>query len=265
MHNREWVTSRLLGEIPGIRHGMSTRSGGVSLGPFHSLNLGLHVGDDLACVRHNRRLACKDLGFGLEDWVSGEQVHGAQVRVVTQDDRGRGAFDHGDAIAGLDGLVTDQPGVLLAGYFADCVPLIAVDPNGPRIGIGHAGWRGTIAKVAANLVLEMKSAFASDPGNLRVWIGPSIGPCCFEVSAEVAAMFESAGLGQYVHFSIQGRFTIDLKGVNEHLLAEVGVKPSHIEVSSLCTMCESGRFFSHRASGPLTGRMAALVGIQAAS
>lgn len=255
----ELTTSKLLGTVAGVRHGFTTRRSGVGSPPYDALNMGLHVGDDEAVVVENRRRALAALGFTLEDWVSGEQVHGARVVPVTAADRGRGAVNHAQAVEGADGLITDSPGVLLAGYFADCVPLLVVDPKGLRVGIGHAGWRGTVDNIAGTLIQSLVDAYGSDPTEVVVWIGPAIGPCCFQVGPEVAERFQQTGLGAYVRRG-EG-LSIDLPAVNKHLLVAAGVPIDHIEVSQVCTACHTDRFFSHRALGPKTGRMAALIGI----
>lgn len=253
------IHSRLLDQVEGVRHGFTTRHHGVSSPPFATLNLGLHVGDENESVIENRRRAVSALRFTLDDWVSGEQVHGARVARVGADAKGQGAFSHKSAVEGADGLITDVPGLLLAGYFADCVPVFVVDPEGPRIGLAHAGWRGTLGNVAGNLIEALRDAFGTDPARARVWIGPAIGPCCFEVGADVASQFRAAGLSTYVDEG--DTVAIDLHAANRHLLVAAGVMPEHIEVSGDCTACHTDRFFSHRALGPQTGRMGALIGI----
>lgn len=255
----KWITSPLLSQVHTIRHGLSTRHGGTSAGPFSSLNLGLHVGDDPDAVLENRRRVCTALGFDLPDWVSGEQVHGASVAVVERADRGRGAFSWPESLPGVDGLVTDQRGTLLAAFFADCVPLMLVDPKGPRVALGHAGWRGTLANIAAKLVHALKEAFGTNPADLLAWIGPSIGPCCFHVSPELAARFARDGYAAFV--TSGSEYVVDLQGINRRQLENAGVPSDHIDVSTLCTSCRTDQFFSYRAAGGQTGRMAALLGI----
>lgn len=248
----------MLSDVPRIRHGFTTRSGGVSSPPYDSLNLGLHVGDVPSAVSDNRSRACGALGFSLDDWVSGEQVHGASVLRVTGELRGRGARAHNTSLPGVDGLVTDTPGVLLAGYFADCVPILIADPQGPKVGIAHAGWRGTLAGIARNLVRTLEESFGSPPERLVAWVGPAIGACCFHVGLDVAELFARAGFGDF----ISDGPSIDLKGINRELLVAAGLDPAHVEASNLCTACSTERFFSHRALGPRTGRMAGLIGIE---
>ncbi len=255
------IRSRLLGQVDGVLHAFTTRRHGVSHPPYDSLNMGLHVGDDPNAVIENRRRAVAALGFTLDAWVSGEQVHGTRIIRVTADDKGKGALRHDDAVRGVDGLVTDAAGVLLAGYFADCVPVFVVDPQGPRVGLAHAGWRGTLGNVVGNLLAALAGAYGTDPAGVWVWIGPAIGPCCFQVGPDVADRFRAAGLEACV---IGGeKPSVDLPAANRQLLIAAGVPGNRIEVSGDCTACRTDRYFSHRVLGPRTGRMAALLGIAA--
>lgn len=255
------VTSPLLQAVSSVVHGMTTRLGGVSESPYHTLNLGLHVGDREESVIENRRRVCESLGFSPDSWVSAEQVHGIDVVPVTAAERGRGGTSHATAIAGTDGMVTDEPGILLAGFFADCVPIFAVDPVGPRIGLAHAGWRGTLGNIAGRLVEALHDIYSSEPADLLVWLGPAIGPCCFAVQEDLAERFVREFPFTPVQRRSDGVF-IDLRGLNRELLIRSGVTPSNIAVSDDCTMCRPERFFSHRGEGPRTGRMAGLIGIR---
>src|SRR5690625_5157532 len=153
------VQSPHLNAHPAVVHGFTTRHGGLSRPPYDTLNMGLHVADDAGSVQANRQLACKALGFTLDDWVSGEQVHGSEVALVGADMKGRGAYKLNTALAGVDGLITVAPGVLLAAYFADCVPILFLDPEVPAVGIAHAGWRGTLAGIGKRMVERMRQSF----------------------------------------------------------------------------------------------------------
>lgn len=241
----------------GIPHGVTTRHGGVSEAPYASLNLGLHVNDDPARVLENRRRCCRALGFNLTDWVSGEQVHGAEVAVVGLAHKGRGALRHADSLPGIDGMITREPGILLAGYFADCVPLLFVNSQSTVVGLAHAGWRGTFAGIARRMVHALDDSFRVAPQDLRVWIGPSIGPCCYQVDAHLAARFRSA----WGHHVVTDGSRLDLWAANLLQLEKEGVPTKQIATARTCTMCHTERFFSHRALGPATGRMAAFIGL----
>lgn len=256
---RFW-TSPAFSALPGLAaHGVTGRAGGVSAPPFDTLNLGLHVGDDNAAVRENRARAARAAGVSLDRMVCAEQVHGGRVHVVTAGDAGRGAGSLADAIAGADALVTDAPGLLLTLFFADCVPILLADPERRAVGAAHAGWRGLAAGVIGNTVAAMAGAFNSRPRNLLAAIGPGIGPCCYEVGEEVARHFDAAHRRPA---GLAGRPRLDLPGAAAGVLVAAGLDPARIERCGACTSCETERFFSHRAAGGRTGRMAAVIALR---
>lgn len=233
------------------RHGISTRHGGVSQGPFRSLNLSRAGGDDPAAVGENLRRWAAALGLETRQLVQLRQVHGRTVLRVGREQAGQLA---GEA----DGLVTDQPGVGLLLRFADCVPLIACDPGRGVAGCAHAGWQGTVAGVAQSLVQAFQRHFGSRPGDLRVAMGPSVGPCHYPVGSEV----EAAARRAYPQlaprwFTPDHRF--DLWRANGDLLRRAGV--AHLQLAALCTACHPDEFFSLRAAGWPTGHFACLVAL----
>lgn len=242
---------------PGVRAGISLREGGVSAPPRDSLNCALHVGDEPDRVLENRRRLSRAAGFAPEDWTCGEQVHGSRVEVVTAADRGAGRLDRETAFADTDALITREPGVMLAAFFADCVPLIFYDPENRAAGIAHAGWRGTARNVAAETVKAMGEQFGTRPENLLAAIGPSIGPCCYEVDDTVVRQIGIISPDRKAN----GRYMLDLKEANRQFMIKAGLGPNHIEVSGYCTCCRTDLFFSHRGEGGTTGRMAAFIGI----
>lgn len=241
----------------GIVAGMSLRAGGVSAAPWASLNCALHVGDDPDHVRENRRRLALSAGFAPEDWTSAEQTHGNRVRVVEAADRGAGRRTRETAFPDTDAMITREPGILLAAFFADCVPLFFVDPVRRAVGIAHAGWRGTALDIAGRTVRAMAEAFGTNPGDLRAAIGPSIGPCCYEVDDAVVGQIGADAARR----TAGGRFMLDLKEANRQFMIKAGLAPNHIEVSGYCTRCRTDLFFSHRGEGGTTGRMAAFIGI----
>lgn len=246
-----------------ITAGFSTRLGGVSEGVFHSLNCGLHVNDHKDSVIANRTRLTEAVGFHLEDWVSAEQVHGGKVATVALQDRGRGSKDMSDAIADADALITQEPGVLLAAFFADCVPLLFYDPEHEAVGLAHAGWKGTVHNIAKNTIEAMRRQFNTDPRRLHAAIAPSIGPCCYEVDEPVIQQIRKVTADEASYeYTGQEKFRLDLKQLNRHLMIEAGVLPIHIECSSWCTGCHTELFYSYRKENGQTGRMAAWVGIR---
>ena len=169
----------------GLKHGISTRIGGFSKAPYASLNLGFKTNDEADIVRMNRRLFCEAVGVDIKRLVTAQQVHGERIHRVTGEDAGKGAENHDIAIADTDALITDVPGMSLMLFFADCVPVLIFDPVRRAIGVSHAGWKGTVSKIAQKTVLAMKDNFGCLPQDCLVAIGPSIGPCCYEVDETV--------------------------------------------------------------------------------
>ena len=247
-----------------LEHGISARLGGVSVAPYSALNMGLHVGDEPEKVIENRRRFLHALELKAEDACSPHQVHGTKVLRVTWEDRGRGALDYGTAIAGTDALITNALGVPLLLCFADCVPLMFFDPEHGAIGVAHAGWKGTVGRIGEKTVQAMAAEFGTEPGKLLVGIGPSIGPDCFTVGEEVAEKFREAFPDYYGQILSQGEDGLhaDLWAANRLQLEEAGVAPANIECANACTSCEHKWYFSYRADGGDTGRLAAVMALK---
>ncbi|UCC62018.1 MAG: peptidoglycan editing factor PgeF [Anaerolineae bacterium] len=234
-----------------MRHGVFTRLGGVSAPPCATLNVAHTVGDEAAAVAENHRRVCRALDVDGSAVASGYQVHGARVALIGPPDRGRVRPD-------TDVLLTDRPGIPLMQRFADCVPLVLYDPARRVLGLAHAGWRGTARAVAVEAVRAMVRAFGSRPADIVAGVGPSIGPCCYEVGAEVAARVR-AGFKEGEGWLLSqgnGAIHLDLWAANRQQLEAVGV--GQVEVAGLCTACRSDEFFSHRAEKGRTGRFGVL-------
>lgn len=243
-----------------VTHGFTTRDGGISSGCYRSLNLGLHVGDDPRSVVENRRLVCQSLGMDFTKLVAACQVHGDQVTVVTEEHLGRGNSSMEDALPAVDGLVTNLPGVPLSSYYADCVPLFFLDPVKRVVALAHAGWKGTVARIGAKTVEKMQSHFGCAPGDILAAIGPSIGPCCYAVDQPVVEKLSTFKQWQsLVTLQQPGQWLWDLWATNKQVLQQAGIREENITVAGICTACNQHRFFSHRASGGQTGRMASLI------
>ena len=245
-----------------IVHGFSTRKGGTSLSPYDTLNLGLHVKDDKDSVIKNRKGFVNSLGYSLEDAVALEQVHGNRVITVNESHKGKGMLDYEDFLAQADGMVTNEPGILLTTYYADCVPLYFFDPETKSIGLAHAGWKGTMLKIGANIVRELQKSFGANPKDCIAIIGPSIGPCCYEVDDRVLQPMKNAypNNSSIIRQKKEGIF-LDLWEANKISLQESGLKDINIYISRLCTHCSQEYFFSHRRDKGHTGRMAAVIGL----
>lgn len=257
--------------MPGLTAGFTGRSGGVGRAPYDSLNLALHVGDEAEVVLANRRRLAEALGFEPEAWTCGEQVHDSAVAVVRAQDRGKGYLNRESAFQRTDGLVTNEPEVLLTSFYADCVPLYFMDPVRRVIGLAHAGWKGTVARIAETVIDTMEQEFGSSRSDIRTAIGPSIGGCCYEVDERVMAKVREAldavgepgGESQVSASSArEGRTMLNLKEMNRIIMIKAGILAMHIECTSWCTSCRNELFFSYRKDGGVTGRMASWVGLK---
>lgn len=225
-------------------------------------NLAFHVGDDPEHVRANRRILSDIAGVPLTHMTCAIQPHGNRVVEITEALRGSGALELSSSIPDADGLVTKLSETLLTLFYADCVPLYFVDPTVQAVGVAHAGWRGTMQNMAKEMVLKFDEIFGSKPHNIHVVIGPSIGPCCYQVDEHVISEARKL-LGIEIDAVAvpdgERHYRLDLKKTNRILLEREGILSSHIEVSHLCTSCHHHWFFSHRKEKGKTGRMAAFV------
>ncbi|MCH5272173.1 MAG: peptidoglycan editing factor PgeF [Lachnospiraceae bacterium] len=247
---------RRLAAQKGVKHGCSTRVGGVSSGVFSSMNLGLERGDPTENVTENYRRLCGAIGIRAEDVVLPNQVHELVVRKAVKADCGKGLFVPRD-YAGVDAQITNEPGVALAVFGADCVPVFLFDPETRAIGTAHAGWRGTIGRIAAKTVSAMQKEFGCSPKHIEAYIGVSICGECYTVGGEVAQSF----LREFPD-AIKRRageddvWQLDLWQVNRTVLEEAGLKKEHIVTGGVCTKCHSDVLFSHRVTGDARGVMA---------
>lgn len=260
-------TSTVL-EHTGILHGFSTRLGGVSEGVFASLNFrGSRPGPDIPAdrperVRENYRRFCAALGADMDGLVLSKQIHQETVRHVTLADAGKGLLRPTDYTA--DALVTNEPGLNLMVFSADCIILLLHDPVTECVGAVHAGWRGTALDLPAKTAAEMGRLFGARPENIRAAIGPGIGPCCFETHSDVPDALRAAfGSGADAYIAPLGeKWTVDLKAVNAWRLRQVGVLAEHIDVCPLCTGCRQDLYWSHRKVGDRRGVQGALIGLR---
>jgi YfiH family protein len=253
--------SPALDALSWLAHGVSERTGGVSENDWASLNLGLHVGDDPESVRENRARAARALGFGPDRMVCVEQVHGANVAVATAAAAGRGARMLDDALPGADALVTNEPNLLLALFFADCVPVLLVDPARRVVAVAHAGWRGLAGGVLENTLAAMRARFGTEPGLALGAIGPCIGPCCYQVGPEVAQRFGPAHL-RPSEVPGDNKAWLDLASAARDRLRAAGMRAEAIDAAEECTACLPERYFSHRRDAGNTGRMGAFLAIR---
>lgn len=242
--------------VDGVEAWFTTRYGGTGSVPYDTLNLSFSVGDEAKTVLENRQ---RTVPAGLSRLVMAQQVHRDQVAWVDATAGGRGALDATTSLPGLDGLLTREANLVLGMAFADCVPIFLADVKGQWVGILHAGWRGTVLGVQRRAVAEVLRA-GSAIEDIRVGIGPSIGPCCYEVDRVVEVPVHSA-LG-HSRTLIAGRdadhWYLDLWETNRLVLESMGILPQHIAVLGRCTSCHD-EFFSYRRDQKITGRMGGFV------
>lgn len=245
-----------------VRHLYSTRRGGVSQGALGPMNLGFGRGDNKAAVVENFRRISYVSDIYVGDTVFSDQVHGDRIVYVDQQDRGKGIFKPKE-LEGVDGLITDKPQVCLVTFYADCVPLFFLDPVKKVIGLAHAGWRGTVLEIGKKMVQRMEKEFACRPQDMLAGIGPSIGPCCFEVGSDVEKEFASAFPAWRAEIirpaEQEGKSYVDLWKTNALILEEAGLQKEHITVTDLCTKCHAQYFHSHRRMGNERGTQAAFL------
>ena len=243
--------------LEGSVHCFTTRYGGVSTGQFSTLNLGTSRGDKFENVVENYRILGAAVGFRPEDVVHTWQEHTDTILRVGKADCGKGLFRNQPEVC--DGLITDEPGVALVCFAADCTPVLLFDPVKNVAAAVHAGWRGTANGIARKAVEKMIAEFGSRPEDICAAIGPCIGRCCFEVGPEVpAAMREALGMDAEAAIEPHGeKAHVDLKLLNTIWLQKAGVQT--IDVSPDCTMCSPDLFWSHRVAGGRRGSQAAII------
>ena len=241
----------------GVRHGFSTRMGGVSKGYQGTMNLSFTRGAREETVRENFRRIADAIGFREEQLVFSAQVHETKIRKVTAANRGEGITK--ETAPGIDGLATDEADVPLYTSYADCVPLLFYDPQKKVVAMAHSGWRGTAARIGAKMVHFMEKEYGSRAENIIAAVGPSICRKCYEVSEDVAQAFREAFRPEQFPLLFdekgQGKYQLDLWEANRIILTEAGILPEHLDVTDLCTCCNHDKLFSHRASHGKRGNM----------
>lgn len=248
-----------------MNHGFSTRLGGVSKGHLASMNLSFSREDGRETVNTNFQRICSFLGTSNENLVFSDQVHDTKIRMVTKEDQGKGIVKKRD-YSGVDGLITNIPGLVLVTFYADCVPLYFVDIKKKAIGLSHSGWRGTVHKMGLKTVEAMKRQYGSNPKDIITVIGPSICEECYEVREDVMLEFKQSfakeKLGDILKEKADGKYQLDLWVANKIILLEAGIPDENITVSGICTCCNSSLLYSHRASNGKRGNLAAFLSIR---
>ncbi|MGE5391603.1 MAG: peptidoglycan editing factor PgeF [Deltaproteobacteria bacterium] len=247
----------------GVKAGFTSRQGGCSQPPYQSLNLGLHVGDQAERVLFNRRALAGAFGSSLGDMVCCQQVHGCKVALIDRDMAGLGSEVYGSALPGHDAMICNTPGLLLATFYADCFPIFFFDPVQRAVGLAHSGWKGVMCRIAARTVEEMEQHFSSRPEDIQVLIGPGIQRCCFEIGDELfdKVRQEFSSIPDIIYSNDNG-YRWDLPETIRQTLYRSGISENNLLSCDLCTSCRTDLFFSYRQEGGVTGRMAAVIGLE---
>lgn len=261
----EYLTFPILEKTGLVRHLFSTRLGGVSSGIFSTMNLSYTRGDEKTAVDENYRRIAEALGCGLSDFVCSDQTHTTNIRVVNESDRGKGILSPKDYTE-IDGFITNVPGIVLATFYADCVPLFFIDTEKKAVGLSHSGWRGTVGRMGERTIEAMKKEYGTRPEDVVAAIGPSICKDCYEVSEDVADRFrqefcKDGQCGKILTAKPDGKYQLDLWAANYIVLTEAGVLPENIQVTDICTCCNPDYLFSHRASQGKRGNLGAFLGL----
>lgn len=244
-----------------VEHAFTSKLGGVSQEDYAELNLGLHVADKEDDILENRRLISNILNYDSKELVAAKQIHSDQIKVISSNDKGKGALDYQTAIEDTDALITNEPGILLTSYYADCTPILILDPVKKAIGLAHAGWKGTVLKIAQKTVLKMKEVYQTIPEDILVGIAPAIGQCCYQVDSRVIEPLKENfnNWQELIKEDGKDRWRLNMALANQVQLEEIGVKTENIIQSELCTCCNSDLFFSYRRDQGKTGRMASMI------
>lgn len=281
--NIEYLTFDNLEKTGIVEHLFTTRMGGVSQGIFATMNLSFTRGDEEACVLENYKRIATILGCEVEDMVASHQTHTTNIRRITVADKGKRVVVPGD-YEDVDGLICNEPGIALATFYADCVPLYFVDPVNKAIGLAHSGWRGTVGQMGAHIVRAMEEEFGSCPKDLIAAIGPSICRDCYEVSEDVVEAFRELAMSEEALTVLQeieangcyarkdgrkpelviagqreGKYQLDLWLANLMILRLAGIPLTQIAVTDVCTCHNPEYLFSHRASQGKRGNLGAFL------
>lgn len=243
-------------------HGFSTRLGGVSKEHLGSMNLSFTRGDDVDTVMENHRRFAKALGYDESKLVFSNQVHLTNFYKATKDDCGKGITRKSDILE-IDGLVTDEPGVPLITFYADCVPLFFYDPVKQVIAMAHSGWKGTVERIGEKMISYMGTEYDSKPEDIVCAIAPSICQACYEVSEDVALRFLEVFGDRYgdelLYKKENGKYQLNLHKSCEVTLLDAGILPEHLDITDICTCCNPEFLFSHRASNGMRGNLAGVM------
>lgn len=249
------ATIRYYDVSPSVTAFSTTRHGGFSHGAHGRFNINHYCGDDETCIDKNLDLLASELGVDKANVIMPHQTHGTETRLISRDFLSLGQATQQMILEGVDALMTDVPGVCIGVSTADCIPIIIYDPEHRATAAIHAGWRGTVARIAVKAVTEMRLAYGSRPEALLAVIGPGISLDAFEVGDEVYDEFASVGFDMAAISRREAKWHIDLKECNRLQLVSLGIMPRNIQVSGICTYNNYTDYFSARRLGAQSGRI----------
>lgn len=256
---------KLFDEYKDMYYGFSIREGGVSKEHLYSLNLSFSRGDEEENVRINHERFAKAVGYDTNTLVFSNQLHNDNIKIVSKTDAGKGYCVKSD-IVDADGLVTNERGVTLITFFADCVPVFFYDDTNQVVGLAHSGWKGTAKQIATKMINTMVNEYGSMADKIKCAIGPSICKQCYEVSKDVISCFEKVYSKEQMKELAQkkdnGKYLLDLQLAVKYNLIKAGVMEENIAMPDLCTSCNKNYLFSHRASNGQRGNLAAVIGLK---
>ncbi|SFG11221.1 conserved hypothetical protein [Lachnospiraceae bacterium C7] len=250
-----------LEELGIVEHCFTTREGGVSQGVLSSLNLSFTRGDDKENVIENYKRLAEALDVEITDFVLSDQTHTTNVRRVYKKDAGCGIVKE-LPYHDVDGLITNEKGLVLSTFYADCVPLYFVDTVNKAIGLSHSGWRGTVNRMGKATIEAMTKEFGTNPADVVAAVGPSICSACYEVSEDVADEFKKSFAGhenEILTAKADGKYLLDLWKANEIVFLDAGIKKENIAITNICTSCNKDLLFSHRATKGKRGNLGAFM------
>ena len=262
--NLTFLTFPNLAHHQGLLHAISTRHGGVSSGNYSSLNLAFHVGDKHDMVKRNHQIVSQSLRFDLSSLVSCQQVHHHSIARIDESYHKKDCFLPDKALPETDGLVTDVLGITLMTRYADCVPLLFYSPTRHTVALAHAGWQGTLEHIGPKTVELLSREFKCQSKDILASLGPSIGPCCYEVSNMMALQAAKALVKgeEYCRESPGKKLFFNLWQANRKELSHAGIREENLYCSEICTSCNSDQFFSYRKEKRVTGRFGAFIGLR---
>lgn len=256
------IKYNIFSEYEDLVHGFSTRLGGVSKKHLASMNLSFSRGDEEENVILNHRRFAAAVGYDENSLVFSDQLHNTNIHIVKIEDKGKG-FSRESDIENIDALMTNERGIPLMTFYADCVPLFFYDPVNKAVALAHSGWKGTVEKIGMKVVRAMEDAFGSNPKDIICAIGPSICQECYEVDGDVIEKIRDA-FDENVYDDLfykkdNGKYQLNLHKACRHTLLLAGINEENIAMPDLCTCCNSNVLFSHRASNGMRGNLAAVI------